>query len=241
MSDNNRPPTTSDQVNDTTAGKRSGLARFFSRSKSKPSPVQNDENTSTAEQASPVTVQEGLDKSRTSLLGKIGGVFKGSFDLDDDLFDDLEEALISSDISVDASLALVENLRARVKTEKIQDAHGVIQGLRTEVADMLKPAEQDWAVFNQRPYVLLMVGVNGVGKTTTIAKIAKQFQDQGRSVMLAAGDAFSAAAVEQLQEWGRRMDIPVVRLTRFDDRHGRAFAYTIRLNGTIAKNKPRAG
>ncbi len=158
----------------------------------------------------PVSVEEGLDKSRSSLLGKISSAFKGSFDLDDDLFDDLEEALITSDISVDASLNLVERLRERVKNDKIQDAAGVVQGLRAEVADMLKPAEQDWAVFNQRPYVLVMVGVNGAGKTTTIAKIAKQFQDQGKSVILAAADTFRAAAVEQLQEWGQRMNIPVV-------------------------------
>ncbi len=186
--------------------KRSGLARFFSRKKNK---------TDTVESAQPIietpaTIEDGLDKSSTSLMGKIGHVFKGSYDLNDDLFDELEEALITSDISVNASLRLVESLRERVKADKIQDAQGVIQALRNEVAAILKPAEQDWAVFNQRPYVMIMVGVNGVGKTTTIAKIAKQFQDQGRSVMLAAADTFRAAAVEQLQEWGKRMDIPVV-------------------------------
>ncbi len=186
--------------------KKSGLARFFSRNKG-----HDNETTPEAEAPqTPVTVEQGLDKSRNSLLGKIGNVFKGSFDLNDDLFDELEEVLITSDISVEASLQLVENLRLRVKNEKIQDANGVVTGLRAEVAKLLQPAEQPWHVFNQRPYVILMVGVNGVGKTTTIAKIAKQFQDQGRSVMLAAGDTFRAAAVEQLQEWGQRMDIPVV-------------------------------
>ncbi len=207
MSDNNTPNAIDSAGAKESPKKRSGLARFFSRNKDK-----NDAENNSIEEPSapPATVEDGLDKSRNSLLGKIGQVFKGSFDLDDDLFDDLEEALITSDISVDASLTLVERLRERVKNDKIQDAEGVITALRAEVAEMLSPAEQDWAVFNQRPYVLLMVGVNGVGKTTTIAKIAKQFQDQGRSVMLAAGDTFRAAAVEQLQEWGRRMDIPVV-------------------------------
>ncbi len=180
--------------------KRSGFARFFGRDT-------HDENESTTE---PTTVEEGLDKSRTSLMGKIGNVFKGSFDINDELFDDLEEVLISSDIGVEASLELVEKLRNRVQTEKIQDAAGVIAGLKAEIATMLEPAEQSWDVLHQRPYVMLMVGVNGVGKTTTTAKIAKQFRDQGKTVMLAAADTFRAAAVEQLQEWGRRMDIPVV-------------------------------
>ncbi len=206
MSDTNTPPQDQTDNTDQNPKKKSGLARFFSRNKDD----EQKKDAATEIQSTPATVEEGLDKSRASLLGKIGHVFKGSFDLDDDLFDDLEEALITSDISVDASIRLVESLRQRVKEDKIQDAEGVISALRREIASMLKPAEQDWAVFNQRPYVLLIVGVNGVGKTTTIAKIAKQFQDQGRSVLLAAGDTFRAAAVEQLQEWGRRMDIPVV-------------------------------
>ena len=188
---------------DTESKKKSGLARLFSRDK------HNTEATPDLNAAA-ATVEEGLSKSRNSLLGKIGHVFKGSFDLDDDLFDELEEVLITSDIGVDASLKLVENLRNRVKHEKIQDAAGVIAGLRTEIATMLRPAQQPWNVLHQRPYVMLMVGVNGVGKTTTTAKIAKQFKDQGRSVMFAAADTFRAAATEQLQEWGRRLDIPVV-------------------------------
>ncbi len=177
--------------------KASGFARFFSRK-------------SESETQSETSVEEGLDKSRSSLLGKLGDVFKGSFDLNDDLFDDLEDALISSDIGVAASLELIERLKTRVKSHKLQTAQDVTQGLRAEITSMLEPAEQPWQVMHQRPYVMLMVGVNGVGKTTTTAKIAKQFQDQGKSVMLAAADTFRAAAVEQLKEWGSRMDIPVV-------------------------------
>ncbi|GHA10091.1 hypothetical protein GCM10008090_19570 [Arenicella chitinivorans] len=200
MSETNSPqnPTPDDNKK-----KKSGLSRLFSRDKS---------NTESALDlnAEAATVEDGLSKSRNNLLGKIGDVFKGSFDLDDDLFDELEEVLITSDIGVDASLKLVDNLRTRVKQHKIQDAAGVIAGLRAEVATMLRPAQQPWNVLHQRPYVMLMVGVNGVGKTTTTAKIAKQFKDQGRSVMFAAADTFRAAATEQLQEWGRRLDIPVV-------------------------------
>lgn len=195
------------EQNETQAKKKSGLSRFFGRGSGNKN---HDNSAAVIIDAQPATVEEGLNKSRSSLLGKIGGVFKGSFKLDDELFDELEEVLITSDIGVDASLALVERLRERVKRDKIQDAAGVISGLRSEIAEMLKPAQQPWNVVHQRPYVMLMVGVNGVGKTTTTAKIAKQFQDQGKSVMFAAADTFRAAAVEQLQEWGRRLDIPVV-------------------------------
>lgn len=204
-----------------TSEKKSGLARLFRRSKpTSTDSTQNVDVTQTESPESPqqtTSIEEGLDKSRSSLLGKIGNVFKGSFDLNDDLFDDLEEALLTSDIGVSASVKLVESLRERVKTEKIQDANGVINGLRAEIAQMLKPAQERWEVLHQRPYVILMVGVNGVGKTTTTAKIAKRFQDQGKSVMLAAADTFRAAAVEQLQEWGKRMDIPVVAQSHGSD------------------------
>ncbi len=204
------------------AKKRSGFARFFSRDKDKIEQTPSE----------PVSVEEGLDKSRTSLMGKIGNVFKGSFDINDDLFDELEEVLITSDIGVEASLEIVEKLRERVKSDKIQDAPGVIAGLRAEIASVLSPAEQPWDVLHQRPYVMLMVGVNGVGKTTTTAKIAKQFRDQGKTVMLAAADTFRAAAVEQLQEWGRRMDIPVVAQAHGAD--AAAVAYDA-LNSAIVK------
>ena len=163
-----------------------------------------------ADESTPAkTIEDGLDKSRSSFFSKITHVFKGSFDLDDELFEELEETLITSDIGVQASVQLVEKLRARVKSEKIQDAKGVIQGLRTEIADMLDQAEEPWKL-HAKPHVVLMVGVNGAGKTTTTAKLAKLLQDNGKSVMLAAADTFRAAAVEQLQEWGQRLSIPVI-------------------------------
>lgn len=204
MNDTNTPADPSIKPEPETQKKKSGFARFFSRDK------QTSTQMGTQETTEPVTIEEGLDKSRNSLMGKIGKVFKGSFDINDDLFDDLEEILITSDIGVDASLEIVERLRERVQSEKIQDAQGVIAGIKAEISAMLAPAEQPWNVLHQRPYVMLMVGVNGVGKTTTTAKIAKQFRDQGKTIMLAAADTFRAAAVEQLQEWGKRMDIPVV-------------------------------
>ena len=121
---------------------------------------------------------------------------------------------MSCDIGVKASLGLVDNLRDRVEREKIKDAVGVIAGLRAEIAELLKNGEQEWVVnkpdLDHNPYVILMVGVNGVGKTTTTAKIAYKLKQQGKSVMLAAADTFRAAAVEQLQSWGESLEIPVI-------------------------------
>ncbi|MCL4130706.1 UNVERIFIED_CONTAM: hypothetical protein GTU68_045327 [Idotea baltica] len=194
----------------------SGFGRLFKRNKeSESNPEQKGSSSETSAQVVQAnTIEQGLNKSSSSLLSKIGDVFKGTFDLEDELFEDLEEVLMSCDIGVKASLGLVDNLRDRVEREKIKDAAGVITGLRSEIAELLSQGEQDWAVTNaqlqQQPYVILMVGVNGVGKTTTTAKIAYKLKQQGKSVMLAAADTFRAAAVEQLQSWGEKLDIPVI-------------------------------
>jgi len=183
------------------------LGRFFKRNK-KSDDLAGEVNIETTKEHG-TSVEASLDKSRISLLGKISNVFKGSFDLNDDLFEELEEVLMTCDIGVQASLELVDNLRERVQREKIQDASGVIAALGIEIAELLGQAEQAW--HKQHPlHVILMVGVNGVGKTTTTAKIAYQLQQQGKSVMLAAADTFRAAAVEQLQDWGERLNITVV-------------------------------
>ena len=221
--ENQKPSTDSEQASDSTPDTAQPEQSEFSNHS--PAPVNN-----TTE--SPATVEQGLTKSRTSFFQKVSNVFKSSFNLDDDLFDELEELLITSDIGIEASLNLVENLRARVKKEKIQDAKGVVTGLRQEITNMLLQSEQDWQ-FAQKPYVILMVGVNGAGKTTTTAKIAKHFQDQGKSVMLAAADTFRAAAVEQLQEWGKRLDIPVIAQAHGSD--AAAVAHDA-LTSAIAKN-----
>ncbi|MFT4630767.1 MAG: fused signal recognition particle receptor [Dinoroseobacter sp.] len=155
------------------------------------------------------SVEQGLAPTRDGLMNKISNVFKRSFNLDDELFDDLEDSLISSDIGIEASLKLVDQLRDRVKSEKIRDANGVMAGLRSEVSEMLKVAEQPW-IMDKKPYVIIMVGVNGVGKTTTTAKIAHYLKRHDKTVMLAAADTFRAAAVEQLQEWGQRLDMTVI-------------------------------
>lgn len=155
------------------------------------------------------TLEAGLAPTRSGLIAKIAHVFKSSFDLNDELFDDLEDLLISSDVGIEASLKLVDRLRDRITREKTQTEAGVLTALKVEITEMLKPAQRQWNI-DKLPYVVLMVGVNGVGKTTTTAKIAMHFQQQGKTVMLAAADTFRAAAVEQLQVWGQRLGIQVV-------------------------------
>ena len=131
--------------------------------------------------------------------------------LDDDLLDELETVLIGADVGVAASTALVEFLRKRMNKREFADADALLSALRDDLIALLNPVAQPLMVdASKRPYVILMVGVNGVGKTTTIGKLARRLQTQARSVVLAAGDTFRAAAVEQLRAWGERNDVDVI-------------------------------
>ncbi|HEY4293951.1 signal recognition particle-docking protein FtsY [Luteibacter sp.] len=130
--------------------------------------------------------------------------------LDDDLLDELETALITADVGVEASTRLVEELRKRMHKREFADAGVLLTALRAELVALLKPVEQPLDVATPSPFVILTVGINGVGKTTTIGKLARRYVDEGRNVMLAAGDTFRAAAVEQLKTWGERNKVPVV-------------------------------
>ena len=148
-----------------------------------------------------------------SLLARsFGGLFGRHPRLDDDLLDEIETALISADVGVPATTALVEGLRKRMKAREFADAGALLAALRRELLAMLAPVAKplDIAADPRRPFVVLTVGVNGVGKTTTIGKLARRFQLDGHSLMLAAGDTFRAAAVEQLRIWGERNDVPVI-------------------------------
>ena len=157
------------------------------------------------------TVDSGLKPSRNKLLTKLNDVFKTSISLDDDVFDMLEEALITSDVGVETSVELIEKLRLIVKKEKIDEPSGVINALRGEISKVLLSAEKPWSTdSHKRPKVILVVGVNGVGKTTSSAKIANLLKNEGNTVVLAAADTFRAAAVEQLQHWGAKLDMPVI-------------------------------
>jgi fused signal recognition particle receptor len=149
-----------------------------------------------------------LAKSRQSLSRGLAQLFGGS-QFDDSHFDDLEDILISSDVGVPVSRHIVERLRDSAKSHKIPDLASLNELIR---AEMLTALERCGTVPDAtgKPYVMLVVGVNGVGKTTSVAKMARRFQQQGKSVLLAAADTFRAAAVEQLQTWAQRLDIPVV-------------------------------
>ncbi len=140
----------------------------------------------------------------------LGGLFARNPKLDDDLLEELETCLISADVGVGAAIAIVEDLRRRVSRREFADAAALLDALRKRLVELLQPVEQPLDVGGHQPFVILMVGVNGVGKTTTIGKLAHRFLGEKRSLMLAAGDTFRAAAVEQLQSWGQRNGVPVI-------------------------------
>jgi fused signal recognition particle receptor len=130
--------------------------------------------------------------------------------LDDDLLDELETTLITADVGVEASSELVENLRKRMHKREFADAPALLAALRSAMVALLKPVEQPLDIGGRHPFVVLVVGINGAGKTTTIGKLARRWRDERHAVMLAAGDTFRAAAVEQLKTWGARNDVPVI-------------------------------
>ncbi len=152
------------------------------------------------------------DRLRNSVFARsVGSLFSRNPKLDDDLLDDIETALITADVGVTATTALVEGLRKRMKAREFADARALQAALRAELISILQPVAQPLVIDRTaKPFVVLTVGVNGVGKTTTIGKLAKRFKDDGHSLMLAAGDTFRAAAVAQLQAWGERNGVAVV-------------------------------
>ena len=153
---------------------------------------------------------QGLKKTRLSIGSGLLSLFKGK-KIDDELFEELEEQLIIADIGVETTLRIIDNLTDHADRKQLKDAEALYDLLKKDLSDILEEVEQPLVIDKtKKPYVILMVGVNGVGKTTTIGKLAKKYQNEGKSVMLAAGDTFRAAAVEQLQVWGERNDIPVI-------------------------------
>lgn len=153
---------------------------------------------------------KGLLKTKQNIGAGFRSFFLGK-KIDDELFEELEEQLLIADIGVPTTSKIIKNLTEHASRKELQDAELLYQQLKVEMADILEPVAQPLVIdTTKKPYVILMVGVNGVGKTTTIGKLARKFQTEGKSVMLAAGDTFRAAAVEQLQVWGERNHIPVV-------------------------------
>ncbi|MGE7994235.1 signal recognition particle-docking protein FtsY [Pseudomonas sp. NPDC089554] len=156
-------------------------------------------------------LKQGLSKTSASIGEGMASLFMGKKAIDDDLLDEIETRLLTADVGVEATSTIVQNLTQKVARKQLADADALYQSLQAELADLLRPVEQPLKVESQnKPYVILVVGVNGAGKTTTIGKLAKKLQLEGKKVMLAAGDTFRAAAVEQLQVWGERNQIPVI-------------------------------
>ncbi|MCZ4338217.1 signal recognition particle-docking protein FtsY [Shewanella colwelliana] len=155
-------------------------------------------------------LKRGLKRTSENIGSGFVGLFKGK-QIDDDLFEELEEQLLIADVGVETTTRLISSLTEQASRKQLKDGEALYELMREEMQKTLEPVSIPLVPENSEgPFVILMVGVNGVGKTTTIGKLAKQYQKQGKSVMLAAGDTFRAAAVEQLQVWGQRNDIPVV-------------------------------
>lgn len=154
-------------------------------------------------------LKRSLLKTKQNLGSGFMGLFRGKR-IDDELFEELEEQLLIADVGVNTTSKIIASLTEHASRRDLKDAEALYERLKDEMSEILKAVDKPLDVSGHKPFVILMVGVNGVGKTTTIGKLARQFQAQGKSVMLAAGDTFRAAAVEQLQVWGQRNNIPVI-------------------------------
>lgn len=156
-------------------------------------------------------LKAGLGKTRAGMGKGLADLLVGRKEIDDDVIEELETQLLMADVGVEATDEIIRSLTEKVGRQELTDTDALFAALRVALLSLLRPAEKPLVVdATKKPFVILMVGVNGVGKTTTIGKLARHYQAQGRKVMLAAGDTFRAAAVEQLQVWGERNQIPVI-------------------------------
>lgn len=160
------------------------------------------------------SLDKGLEKTKDSFFSKLGKAIAGKDTVDDDVLDSLEEILVTSDVGVETTLKIIERIQARVSRDKYMNTAELNRILKEEVVALLKSDEQTLSDFDtpadKKPYVIMVVGVNGVGKTTTIGKLSAQFKKKGKNVILGAADTFRAAAVDQLKLWGERVGVPVV-------------------------------
>ncbi|MEM0931791.1 MAG: signal recognition particle-docking protein FtsY [Bacteroidota bacterium] len=162
------------------------------------------------------SLDKGLEKSKTSFFGKLSKAVAGKSKVDDEVLDNLEEVLVTSDVGVDTTLKIIERIEQRVAKEKYMGTDELQTILREEIAGLLSETQGNKdegleTIKREVPHVIMVVGVNGVGKTTTIGKLAHQFKNQGLKVVLGAADTFRAAAIDQLQVWADRVDVPIVK------------------------------
>lgn len=183
------------------------------------------------------SLDQGLEKTKQGFFERISKVIIGKTTVDDDLLDELEEALIGADVGVDTTLSLIERIQERVKKDKYLSTSELNKILHDEIVSLLVDAPSDQMGFqppaNKKPYIILVVGVNGVGKTTTIGKLAHQYKQAGNQVILGAGDTFRAAAVDQLTIWSERVGVSIVKQSMGSDPSAVAFDT---VQSAIAKN-----
>lgn len=174
-------------------------------------------------------LDRGLQKTKEGVFSKLRRAFTGRRTIDDDFLDELEEIFITSDVGAETTLKIIDRIQARVARDKYVDMDELNDLLCEEISDMLAENDTDntsgefMPLAGKKPYVIMVVGVNGVGKTTTIGKLAHQYKQAGNKVMLGAADTFRAAAIEQLDEWARRADVPVVKQSLGSDAAAVAF------------------
>ncbi len=174
------------------------------------------------------TLDKGLEKSKTSFLNKMTKAVAGKSKVDEDVLDNLEEVLVTSDVGVETTLKIIKRIEARVAQDKYLNTDELNKILREEIAGLLSETNLNDATEitfpkDKKPYVIMVVGVNGVGKTTTIGKLAHQFKQQGLKVVLGAGDTFRAAAIDQLQVWADRVGVPIIKQSMGSDPASVAF------------------
>lgn len=184
------------------------------------------------------TLDKGLEKTKSSFFGKLSKAVAGKSKVDDEVLDNLEEVLITSDVGVDTTLKIIDRIEARVSKDKYLGTEELNQILREEIAGLLSEThvgeDSDFQLpTTHKPHVIMVVGVNGVGKTTTIGKLAKQFKSKGLKVVLGAGDTFRAAAIDQLQVWAERVEVPIIKQKMGSDPASVAFDT---LNSAVADN-----
>ena len=168
-------------------------------------------------------LKKGLAKTRNSLTGGIDNLVHGKATLGPELVDEIEEALLVADVGVKTTQFIVDELKKQIAEARIRDREGMLKHLRQMMAQLLNKNQKHWDYSAHTPYVILVIGVNGSGKTTTIGKLAQRWHNEGKKVLLAAGDTFRAAAAEQLQMWADRIGIPCIRQTSGTDPSAVAF------------------